>query len=285
MRPFLEKLAPSEHSSLNSLNRRLEGGIPFQWHHHPEFELTLTLNSRGQRFIGDHVGTYDDLDLVLIGPNLPHSWSSVDRLDEKLPHVALVFWFRQQWIDRIVESSVEFRPIRAMVERAGRGLHFGRTASEAIRADYSALFDLPPADQLLGLLSVLGRLAVDRTATTLCTSASTVPIAEGRDRIDRVLHHIHGHHRTDISVEALADIAALSVSGLHRLFRRHTGATVSEYLIRMRVGEACSLLSATSLPIAHVAGEVGYGSLANFNRQFKRLRGVTPREYRTRFVR
>ncbi|CAN7184480.1 helix-turn-helix domain-containing protein [Rhizobium sp. LjRoot254] len=285
MKPYLEKLAPSEHSSLNSLNRRLEGGIPFQWHHHPEFELTLTLNSRGQRFIGDHVGTYDDLDLVLIGPNLPHSWSSVDRLDDTAPHVALVFWFRQEWIDRIVESSVEFRPIRSMIERAGRGLHFSRAASEAIRADYSALFDLPPADQLLGLLSILGRLAADRTATTLCTSASTVPKQEGRDRIDRVLHHIHGHHRTDIGMEDLADIAALSVSGLHRLFRRHTGTTASEYLIRMRIGEACSLLSATSLPIAHVAGEVGYGSLANFNRQFKRLRGVTPREYRMRFVR
>ena len=63
------------------LDRRLDDGIPFQWHHHPEFELTLTLNSRGQRFIGDHIGDYDDGDLVLVGPNLPHTWVSREKID------------------------------------------------------------------------------------------------------------------------------------------------------------------------------------------------------------
>ena len=56
MKPYLEHLTTDDGASWATLNRRLEDGIPFQWHHHPEFELTLTLNSRGQRFIGDHIG-------------------------------------------------------------------------------------------------------------------------------------------------------------------------------------------------------------------------------------
>ena len=76
MRPYLEHLPVPPDASWSMLNRRLDEAIPFQWHHHPEFELTLTLNSRGERFIGDHVGSYEPGDLVLVGPNLPHSWAS-----------------------------------------------------------------------------------------------------------------------------------------------------------------------------------------------------------------
>jgi len=85
-------------------------------------------------------------------------------------------------------------------------------------------------------------------------------------------------------VPQLADIAALSPSGLHRTFLRHTRQTVSQYLIRLRIGRACALLSSTSQPIGQIAGLVGYDSLANFNRQFKALKGTTPTRYRSSFL-
>src|SRR5690606_13244882 len=93
MKPLLEKVRPPEGASWAWLDRRLEDGIPFQSHHHPEYELTLTLNSRGQRFVGDSIGDYDDADLVLVGPNLPHTWASRERVDPAVPHRALVMWF------------------------------------------------------------------------------------------------------------------------------------------------------------------------------------------------
>jgi hypothetical protein len=101
MRPFLERLPWQEGSSLAVLDRQLEEAIPFQWHHHPEFELTLTLNSCEQRFMGDHVGEYDDCDLVLVGPNLPHTWVSREAVSAG-PHVALVIWFHPDWAARVV---------------------------------------------------------------------------------------------------------------------------------------------------------------------------------------
>ena len=103
-------------------------------------------------------------------------------------------------------------------------------------------------------------------------------------RIDRVLNHIHAHFAEPITISQLADIAALSPSGLHRTFQRHTRQTVSQYLIRLRIGRACALLSSGDMPIGTIAGEVGYDSLANFNRQFKALKGTTPRAYRAAFL-
>jgi AraC-like DNA-binding protein len=282
MKPLLEKVAPADGASWAWLDRRLDDAIPFQWHHHPEFELTLTLNSVGQRFIGDHIGDYADGDLVLIGPNLPHTWASRSKVDDSRPHHALVMWFRPEWAAPLVEGMTEMRAVGEMLGRAKAGLQFSAGAAAKARSVIEGLFRTSAENRLLGLLIVLAQLARDPDARPLATPVTHEPAAD-RARIDRVLDHIHVHYADGIAIEALADIAALSPSGLHRLFRRHTRMTVSDYVMRLRIGEACALLSGTSRPIAHIAGDVGYNALANFNRQFRALKGLTPREYRRQF--
>lgn len=282
MKPLLEKVAPAEGASWAWLDRRLDDAIPFQWHHHPEFELTLTLNSRGQRFIGDHIGEYDDGDLVLVGPNLPHTWASRTKCDPAQPHRALVMWFRPDWAAPLVGGLRELKPVADMLGRAGAGLQFSPQAAAEARPAVETLFELGGDARLLALLHLLTRLAQDREAVPLATPVAHAPSGD-RGRIDRVLDHIHMNYAEGVSIDALARVAALSPSGLHRLFRRHTRQTISDYMMRLRIGEACALLSGTARPIAHIASDVGYGTLANFNRQFRALKGMTPRDYRRQF--
>jgi AraC-like DNA-binding protein len=286
MRPFLERLALPDDASWATLNRRLDGEIPFQWHHHPEFELTLTLNSRGQRFIGDHIGGYEDGDLVLVGPNLPHSWCSAAKIDEAGPHVALVMWFLPQWTAPLGGVFTELRPVAQMLTRAANGLQFSADFAADARPLIETLFALPPDERLIQLLRILALLARDGAAKPLA-SPLAVPASPNkpsdRGRIDRVLDHVHRRYAQRLTIEALSDIAALSPSGLHRLFLRHTGQSVTAYVAKLRIGAACALLSGGDRPIAAIASDVGYDTLANFNRQFRAQRGVAPREYRGRF--
>lgn len=281
MRPYLETLPWVKGSSLAMLDRRLPDGIPFQWHHHPEFELTLTRNSRGQRFIGDSVAAYGDFDLVLVGPNLPHTWVSDAKLREGDPHWAQVIWFDASWAKGLGEMLVEYRDVADLVGRGQRGLSFSAELGEALAPDFDRFFAASPKDRLMCMLDILCRLQA--APAQLLASAQSQPTEASRARIDRVLAHLHTHYETPVRLEDLAHIAALSVSGLHRLFRRHTGQTVSAYITGLRIGAACAKLSGTDQPIAHVAHEVGYGALANFNRQFKAAQGMTPRQYRARF--
>ena len=284
MRPYLERLPSDPESSLMRLNRRMAKGIPFQWHHHPEFELTLTLNSRGQRFIGDHVGDYDDSDLVLVGPNLPHTWFSHDKVSKNSPHVALVIWFHPVWARQITQDFVEFRRIGSLLVRARRGLKFSRTATSAVRSRFEGLFSCTPAERLSAFLGILDRLAIDRAQQLASQSPNHEVSPESRERIDLILTFMHANYAQPVSLAELASIAALSKSGLHRLFLKHTGKTVSDYLIYMRIGDACARLSGTTQPINLIADTVGYASLANFNRHFRDLKGITPREYRRLFT-
>jgi AraC-like DNA-binding protein len=287
MRPLFEKVAVPPGASWTLLNRRLPDGIPFQWHYHPEFELTLTLNSRGQRYIGDSISGYDDGDLVLIGPNLPHTWCSAERLDAAEPHIALVMWFTEDWGARVTETLTEMRPVAPMLARAGRGIVFSRPAAAAARPIIESIPALSPADRLLRLMQVLMVLARDDDWEWIAGPGADRRKVGSPDqaRIERVLDHIHAHYREEIAIETLADVAALSASGFHRLFRRHTRLTVGRYVAELRIGQACALLANTSRPIAHVADEVGYTNLANFNRQFRTLKGLTPREFRRNFAR
>lgn len=282
MKPFLEKVQRADGASWAWLDRKLDDGIPFQWHHHPEFELTLTLNSRGQRFIGDHIGEYGDGDLVLIGPNLPHTWVSRDRVTDG-PHVARVMWFHPDWAAALGTTLVELKPVNALLARAGRALNFSQDVAGEARPRIAALFEAPPEERVLKLLDLLRLLASDEHATALATAPAAVTSGADRTRIDRVLDHIHLNYASGIAVPDLADIAALSPSGLHRMFLRHTQQTITTYVTALRIGEACALLSGTTRPVAHIASDIGYDSLANFNRQFKAAKGMTPREYRANF--
>lgn len=287
MRPLFEKVTVPEGASWALLDRQLDDGIPFQWHYHPEFELTLTLNSRGRRYIGDTIADYGDGDLVLLGPNLPHTWHSAEKLARGQPHHAIVMWFTEGWAAGVTDTLAEMRAVQPLLARAGRGIAFSPDAAQAARPMVEAIPALPPADRLFRLMAVLALLAGDDAAQAIASAAAdrrTVDTPD-RDRMERVLDFIHASYREPIAIETLADVAALSVSGFHRLFRRHTRLTVTDYVADLRIGQACALLVTTRKPVAHIADEVGYRNLANFNRRFRALKGMTPRDFRRAFVR
>ncbi|MEY4762854.1 MAG: hypothetical protein RLZZ200_2710, partial [Pseudomonadota bacterium] len=257
---------------------------PFEWHHHPEFELTLTLNSRGHRFVGDHLGLYDDGDLVLVGPNLPHSWCSTEAVDPDRPHAALVAWFSESWFEKLNGLIPEMAAIGRLLGEARRGVMFSPEVSRTARTLMLGMPAAAPDGRVLALLQVLGLLAADRRREVLAShSGSPVPHAPDA-RLQKVLDHLHANFMHPLRIDELAGLACLSPSALHRLFRQHTRVTPIQYAMQLRVGRACSLLMQDKSSIAAIAARVGYTNLANFNRQFRALRGTTPRQFRAYYA-
>ncbi|WP_353072666.1 AraC family transcriptional regulator [Tunturiibacter gelidiferens] len=286
MKPFLEHIKTSKDSSWVLFDRRLPA-IPFEWHYNSEYELTLTLNSRGQRFIGDNISRYDDGDLVLIGPKIPHTWCSSEDVCKEREHQALVLWFSDAFVKGMIDPHVELRPIRRLLERSSRALTFSEPVREKAREIICAMVGQGAGPRLTGLLNVLLLLAEDAGSAPLASEANqSESFAEAtEERIGKVISHLHEHYRDEMVVEKLVKVGALSRSSLHRLFKRQTRMTMGMYVAHLRVGHACALLLNSEKPIAVIADEVGYGNLANFNRQFKGLKGQTPREFRRAFQR
>jgi AraC-like DNA-binding protein len=284
MKPFFEKVLVDQGSSWTVFHRRLES-FPFEWHYHPEFELTMTLNSVGQRYIGDHIGSYGNGDLILLGPNLPHTWCSQEKIEARRPHEAIVLWFSRDLAHHLIERWPEFAAIRRLLEdEAACGVCFSQEVRRVAEGKILGLIDQKPAERLLGLLSTLHLLSLDRERVTLSASSlgsTALDPAQDHAAIDRILSYLHAHYREEISVADLASRAHVSASSFHRLFKRHVRMPLSAYLAQLRIGKACSLLMNTEIPISIVASEAGYYNYANFVRQFEKLKGMTPRQFRT----
>ncbi|KWI37065.1 AraC family transcriptional regulator [Burkholderia ubonensis] len=293
MKPQYEHVTFAPGCSIRVYHRQL-AHIPFEWHRHPEYELTLTLNSRGRRFVGDHVAHYADDDLVLVPPNLPHTWSSNARIDRDAPEVALVVWFDGDWARRMADCCPEYAPLRSLLRRAAPGLAFDAETARAMRARLPQLLDSSPRVRLAAALDTLADLA-DAGGESLATAqaygrpdaaaTSTDLATPEAERLDRVLDAIDRRFHEPLRVDALAAVAHMSERTLQRLFVRHLGESVGRYVQRLRIAHACRHLVGTDWPIATVAARCGIPNAANFNRQFLATRGMTPGAYRQFFLR
>ncbi|WP_294536156.1 AraC family transcriptional regulator [uncultured Rhodoblastus sp.] len=96
----------------------------------------------------------------------------------------------------------------------------------------------------------------------------------------RALSAIEAHLPADLGVKALAEAAGLSVFHFSRAFKKSVGAAPHQYLLRLRIDRARSLLENTHLSILDVAAAVGYDDQGSFARSFRKETGLSPRRYR-----
>jgi len=279
VKPQFEHVTIPEGCSIRVLNRRISE-IPFEWHHHPECELTLTLNSRGWRFIADHIGAYESHDLVLIPSEMPHTWASTGTVDESGPHIAIVVWFTESWALQVADTCPEYSSLRRLLRRAAGGLSFPSPAGRMMESRLPGLLSNSARDRLRAALDVLTELA-ESDGVSLATPQKAVRItADESAQLKLILDLLHERFAEPIRLRDLCDAGNISERSLHRLFVRHMGENVTDYLGRLRIGRACMWLVETDHSISAIAGDAGFSSLSNFNRRFRSVRHMSPKEFR-----
>jgi AraC-like DNA-binding protein len=287
MKPAYEHVEFGADCSLRVYHRRLPR-IPFEWHHHPEYELTLTMNSHGKRYIGDSVSDYGSEDLVLVPPDLPHTWASNRSIDPAAPQVAIVIWFDGDWARRMADCCPEYEPLRMLLRRAACGLAFEPPAGKSMRERLAQLLSSEARERLGAALDILCTLA-DAPGQPLASPSAfnqpgAGPSGHEPERINRVLSMIDARFAEPLRLSELCEAANLSERTLTRYFVQHIGESVGRYITRVRIGHACRMLTHTALPVAVIAARSGFASVANFNRQFRAAKQTTPAEYRRQFV-
>ena len=283
MKPQFEHVTIPESCSIRVFNRRVSG-IPFEWHHHPECELTLTLNSRGLRFVADHIDSYDSHDLVLLPPNLPHTWASSAAIDESNPHVAIVIWFTETWALELAGTCPEYASLRPLLRRSSSGLSFPASAGRMVESRLPGLLSNSARDRLRAALDVLAELAeTDATPLAITLQKASCIKAEDSVQLNRILQLLQERFAEPLRMHDLCAAGNMSERSLHRLFLRHLGENVTDYLGRLRIGRACMWLVETDRPVSVIAADVGFFNLSNFNRRFRAVRHMTPKDFRRQY--
>ena len=256
------------------------------WHFHPEYQLTLAIRSNGHRLVGDHIAPLHAGDLVLVGSNLPHVWQQDEtQSDPSGPAVhAIIVRFLETFAGRDFLQIPEMEPVRRLLRRAARGLQVTGRTREIISERMRLLPHLVGAERIAGLLSILGALARSKELQPIA-SPGFLPLLDrsDQDRMQRVCNHINAHLTGRIDRSRVAREANLSDGAFSRFFKLRTGKTLPQFINELRIGRACRLLAHDDAKITEVALNCGYSNLANFNRRFLEIVGVSPRRYRRQF--
>lgn len=285
MRTHFEKV-PSGNSSFFTFER-VDLEFPFYWHYHPEFELTLILEGQGQRLVGDGIADYGPGDLVLLGPNLPHSWrSGLVRLSAGGCQRAIVVQFRENFLGEEFFRLKEMEQIVRLLKRSASGLAFGHTKTGRAVAQRLAKFpSLSPAYRVINLLNILLDLSCEEGAEVLSTErVRAMCRIEDQQRVETICSYMNKHFGEAIDFAVLSNKVHMDQASLCRFFKRATGRTMTAYVNELRVGAAAQLLTNTDLSILDICFKVGFGNYANFNRRFKRIKGYGPRTLRQQFL-
>lgn len=254
-------------------------------HSHPEIQLTLIVKSEGVFSIAHQVGRFAEGEVYLIGGDVPHVFrnSAEWYAGEVREAHAISLFFREDSFGKGLFGLPEFFAVRQILQGSKRGIRLGRELSEKLSPDFLAMQNLSGAARIIGLLSLLEKIAENGTWEYLSPETDLrKPKEADFQRLDKILHYMLENYQSPIRLKDVAEESHLTISAFCRFFKKRTRKSFVEYLNEFRVSMACKLLLESEKPIAEICFETGFNNLANFNRQFRKLRGDTPSAFRKR---
>jgi AraC-like DNA-binding protein len=265
--------------------RYLEHGWPTslcRWHAHEEYELHLMLETTGKVFIGDYVGRFEPGSLFLTGPNMPHNMVTDEKKHREPVELRdMVIQFNRKTMDKAIEIFPELKELVYLLDSAKSGIEFVDYDMEKAKSYLAAIRDLRGVQRIVKFLEFLEDLNEWKQKSSLSfTEFNSQLSADSQSKINEVVNFVISNYQEKISLDEVASIANMSKSAFSRYFMKNTGNRFSDFVSRIRIGKACTLLLDTNDSVASIAFASGYNNLANFNRQFVSLKGMTPRNYR-----
>ena len=253
------------------------------WHFHPELELVYIKSSYGTRFIGDNINPFEKGEIVLIGENLPHMWLNNEvyfKKSSKLRAKAVAIHFKKDFLGSEFLQAPEMNHLSKLLERAKFGIKFIDSSNE-IKNRFSKILTLDGFEKTMEFINLLNSLARHKQYESL----SSQGYIDSFNNIDnenmiKTYQYVYKNFTNSIYLKDVAKHINMNPSSFSRFFKRLNRKTFSRFLNDVRVGYACKLMiESNNNDITTICFESGYNNVSNFNRQFKKIKGMPPSNY------
>ncbi|MBC9911391.1 helix-turn-helix transcriptional regulator [Chitinophaga varians] len=282
---LLREITPLTQSDCFTLFSREKTAFDFPLHYHEEFELNFIQHAPGaRRIIGDHIEDIEDLELVLVGPNLQHGWFTHKHQGGVIKEITIQFHrdlFDEKFLQR---NQMSF--IKNMFERSVRGILFSADTTRQIMPRLVHLPQKQGFDSVLELMSVLHDLSTSRNMRILSDASfsNLETFSYNSRRVQKVMHYLNHNFDKNISLHEAAKLAAMTDVAFSRFFKARIGKTFVDTLIEIRLGHASRMLIETTHTVNEIAYKCGFNNISNFNRIFKKKKDCTPKEFRMAYT-
>lgn len=249
-------------------------------HYHPIYEMNFVIKGLGVRHVGNSIEQFEEGDLILLGPNVPHCWMNQYRHQQQ--YSSLVVQWNEDFLSKDFGTVSEFDAIRRLLKLSRQGIKFGKYVSDEIKRKQSDLLNLPPFEKLILLLQLLNNLAKTNEYNLLGAAEASLTDPVTNSRIDRVCKYIEEKYTQKITLAQVASLVNMSEGAFSRFFSKTAQRPFFSFLNEYRVKRACKLLVETDLNAEEVGYTSGYECNQFFYRQFLKYTGYTPQAYRNK---
>ena len=279
MKIIKEAVSPNPGQSFRLFTPRLKNY--FFWHYHPEIELVYVEAVTGIRHVGQHISSYMDSDLVLIGPNIPHLNFDYGVETE---YMQIVVQLSENFIGTALTLAPELADIRTLFHRAAYGLAFGGQTKAEVGTRLKAMQQQDKFTQLFSLLNIFQFLAGSIEATELNEADTSVKLfLNDKIRMGTIYEYVQQHYQHRVYVDDVAALVHLSTPAFCRYFKRHTRMTFTDFVNQYRISQARTLLL-RDISISAVSDASGFQNISHFNKLFKKSTGDTPGAFRKKYA-
>ena len=280
MKPIVEKLTLSEDTSFLACTYRTPM-FEVPWHQHIEYELILFKEGEGSSFIGNYVGEFKTGDIFFLGSNLPHTFQKAYK---ELITSALVIQFRDDFWGKDFLQLPESRNIQQLLDISYQGLKITGNLKEQLTPFIEELEFAEGFDRIILLCECLQMIMQQKEYETVSTQEVKAYNTKHKERIDKIYQYTIDYFQEPISLDEIAVHAGMSVPAFCNYFKKSTKKTYIDFLNEVRIGYACKQLIDTQKTIEAICYESGFNTLANFNKQFLKVKHITPSRYRKDFM-
>lgn len=254
-------------------------------HQHPQLQLTVILEGKGQLLSGDYVGRFQAGDVFFLGENAPHVFRSDPKYFEKesrLKSLGNTIYFDFEALGKGLMELEELNSLKKFRDLEGQCFQLEGESAGKIR-DLVGQFEksegLARFQRAIQLLNLLDQAGDEMTPLNFSKPERGLSEKDG-SRMNRVMQFMLQNRFQEVTLEQTASVANLSKEAFCRFFKLRTRKTFTQYLIELRINEAKKLLQEKDLGISEIAFQVGFENLSYFNRSFKKITGKTPREFK-----
>jgi AraC-like DNA-binding protein len=257
------------------------------WHYHPEIELHYVIRGEGVRFIGDDISNFASGEIILLGENLPHAWRCKEEYFQNNPEYeieAIVIHFRPDCLGKDLLSLPEAHLLPKLYERARKGMIIHGSARGKLSKLMSKAVQSTNLERIIMMLSIFNILSETDEYTFISTANTYNYCADEIQRLNKIYNYTLSNYKRDISLEEVASFSNLSTTSFCRYFKLMTKKTYYNFLIEVRISNVCRFLIEDRLPTDLICFECGFNNVSNFYRHFKKVTGITPLEYRRKYL-
>ncbi len=284
MNNIIKEITPLTQNDCFTIFSRVKKEFDFPLHFHEEFELNLILNAPGaKRIVGDNIEEITDMELVLIGPNLSHVWTTHQCKSEEITEVTIQ-WHKDLFDDKMLRRN-QLSFIRKMFERSVRGILFPRETIEKVYKRILDIDQLQGFDSVLELMSILHDLSSSKSMRILSdgTFNNDQVMNYNSRRIDKAFEFMNANFYKAITLKDLSKLVSMTEVSFSRFIKKRTGNTFIDSLNEIRLGHATRMLIETTHSVSEISYKCGFNNISNFNRLFKKKKHCTPKEFRENF--